>query len=329
MMQAGTNAIIAYGFKAALYFIADNYATLYPGQTWGSTPTNLVELVQTPGYQHILDSSLERVYFKTWTFANGTDGNVFQFVQPFQLDAEYNELKAFCVHLLQNTSGKDFFIQTTESDFDYLGGVDLTKQPVADRAQRLIAFFGARIRAVQDARAEAGPSTSRVFSAIECNRVLDAGRRVYNDILPYLDPDFISLSIYEAIEGWATGLNEAQSIASIDTLVRRVITRVRTEMAKTHGKRKADAWPIYFGEWAWPEARSEFGAVPLDVKKFVVRILTTAQEMGVVSANFWQLWDNVIGPTDGLPVGVYGDHCIQRLDNSITNQGAKLLELLA
>lgn len=348
LLQSSTDAIVGFGFKSAGYFLSPNYkgdiifpglSADYPGQNWGGgpSPTNLTQLVQTPGFQYVLnDSSLQRVYFKTWTFATGIFDTWRDSATSTQLANEYTEIFNLATYLLQNTSGKDFYIQTSESDWAYLGattedarGIPTTQVPT-DRAARAIAFFGNRIKAVSDARATAGKSSSRVFSVVEVNRALDAGNRIHRDVLPYLTPDAISFSIYEAINGWLGGLNQAASLTSIDILVRLVVKQVREEYAKTHGVQAANAMPLYVGEFGWPEKNAAFiaGGGTLDVKAFVTQFLTSAAAAGFQEANFWQCWCNDVGPAGGLPNGVLTDQCMQRSDGTLTNQGQQINTLL-
>ncbi len=335
ILQHGVATIASAGFNSVGLFVTPNYnGTValngradYPGQNWSGTYTSLTTLCQDPAFVTVFaNASISKFFLKTWTFVSGVFDPWRESATEAQILAEYNEFREFGIYLLQNTSNKDFIIQTSESDWAYLG-TTIPETPIPDsRAGRAIAFMDARIRAIRDARIAAGPSTSRIFSAIEVNRVLDPGRRFHRDVLPYLNPDMISLSLYEAINEWVNGLNQAQSLISINQRIRDVVFSVRAEYAKTHGQICADRIPIYVGEFGWPEANGAFDN--LDVAQFVTQVVETCDDINVEQVNFWQLWCNDIGPDAGLPPGVLTDQCIYKEDGSTTVQGAAVLSLL-
>lgn len=340
LIQDGVDAIVGFGFDSIGLFLSPNYSGSvsldghadYPLQTWGSTPTNLTQLIQTPGFSYVINHpSLRKVFLKTWTFYSGIFVPQATHVYTTDLQGEYDEMKALAIYLLQNTSNKEFIIQTSESDFDYMQSVVPTTPIPKNRAQMFIAFYQARLRAIKDARREAGSSTSRIFCAVELNRVLDDNRRLHKDVIPNLSLDMVGLSIYEATSDWYfLGLNQAQALVAIDTQIRLVVQKVRTEYAKVHGNEIAAKLPIFLGEWGFPEKNTRFIPVgDLDPTALARQVLETAADLGLYSANFWQLWCNDLGPAGGVAPGVITDQCIQKEDNSFTYQGTYLLSLLS
>lgn len=328
VLEDGAAGIATFGFENIGLFMTPAYATDYDGQVWGSTPTTLAQLAATGPMQTVWgNSSLSKYFLKTWTFASGIFDPWRESATSVQLAAEYAEQKAFAIWLLQNTSGKDFVITTSESDWAFIGDTVTTLPIPEHRAQRAVAFFDCLIRAVRDARREAGPSTSRVFSCIEVNRVLDPQRRIHRDVLPYLQPDMIALSLYEAINDWIGGIGQAASIASIDTKIRAVVREVRNAYATANGRERAARIPIHIGEFGWPEANTQF--TTLDVGAFIDQVIATCDDLGIATGNFWQFWGNDIGPAGGMPDGVLTEQCVYKQNGSLSLQGQKLQTLLA
>lgn len=334
VLEDGCTQIAAAGFTGIGLFLSPNYAggfnprADYVGEVWGATPTNLTQLLQTTPYQNALSTpGIDRFFFKFWTFYSGIGDPERVSTTPASLAAEYTEIYNAALYLLQNTSGKDFYFQTSESDWAYIGDTDTDADIPYGRAQQFIAFFGCHVAAIRDARAAAGVSTSRVFSAFEVNRALDGGHsRIHRDVLPFISPDAISMSIYEAINDFVF-LNQADSLVSIDTKIRKVVGSIRKEYAKTHGAKAAADMPLFFGEYGWPETNPNMSGH--DPAAFVDQLLTTADAIGVGQANFWQWWCNDLGPAAGAPVGVLSDQCVYRSSPPTPSvQGARLLALV-
>lgn len=303
------------------------YLVNYPGQTWGGTPTNLTQLAQLAPYAAVLARpEFTRYYLGAWTFANGVNDPWKGSLSEAMLQNEYTELYNFCVHLLSTYSNKDFILQTAESDWVIVnnGGqpsfapgnyIDLRL------VDRCVGFYGYRLKAVADAR-KAVASSSRVFSCIETNRVLDNGVRIHTHVLPRLQPDMVSWTSYEAINEWTLpGMNQATAEASMAAKMREVVRRIRTEIRKAQGVR-GDRIPIVAGEFGWPEAHPLFSST-FDAGALCAKFLDTCDELGVYDANFWQLWDNEVyedpAPTHPRRQALYDE------TGAVTAQGAEIL----
>jgi len=172
----GFNAGKTIGFSASKLQLAPNYATVYPTQSWGSTPTTLAELAATTPFQIVFnDSQVKRYYFNTWTFANGTNHPWIVDISRTQLENEYAEIYNLGVYLLGNYSNKTFIINQWEGDWALLGNfIDSTNVPPY-RAERMAANLAVRQKAVNDARKNVR-STSVLLHSVEVNRCLDPSR---------------------------------------------------------------------------------------------------------------------------------------------------------
>lgn len=339
VLQDGVDAIAALGCDTIKLWCSGNFQgdenparPDYPGQSWGSTPTSLTELAQTAPMAYALGKAgITRYYLGTWDFYTGIYDPWKGDITKAQIEAMYAEMYAFCVHLLTTFSGKDFVIQTAESDWAIINnGTQTAFAPgnVIDQRiiDRCVAFYGARIKAIRDAR-ESVVSSSRVLSCIEVNRVLDGGRRIHRDVLPRLDPDEISWTSYEGEDDWVLdGATQESVEAAIAEKTTAVITRIRAELVKAKGPRAANI-PITIGEIGWPERHPLF-AQPggFDVGAFVNVMHTTALALGCKCMTFWSYNDNEVY-TDPAPTHPQGRYLYDE-NGDISAQGTAFLALL-
>lgn len=308
------------GFGGIKLFISPNYGgafeptyrTDYPGQDWADTYTSPVDLIQDPAFVAVFsDVRLTRFFMNTWSFQAGALDNYWiNNITPAQLQAEYDAIYDMAVHLLTTYGGKEFVIQNWEGDWALLGNFDPESPTPSYRTDRMAAFMRARQRAVHDARRDCPTSTSKIFYAIELNRALDHyGVRVNRDVIRFVRPDRVSLSLYEAINDWALGLNQAQAEASIGVHMAEVVRQVREALPGV---------PIYIGEYGFPELQVSF---TLDAGGLVAAVISNADSLGLLDTVFWQLFDNEeISP--GNPRG----YAIYDTSLTLTVQGQKYVD---
>jgi len=338
VLTAGASAIAALGVSTIKLWLSGNYNGAeyaprpdYSGQVWGSTPTNLTQLAQTtPFAATFARAEFTRYFLGTWTFSNGIFDPWKGDAPSSMLASEYTEIYNLCVHLLSTYSGKDFLIQTAESDWALINN---NNQPAFSPTNainlrlvdRCVAFYGTRIRAIADAR-KAVNSSSRVFSAIEVNRVLDGGVRVHTHVLPRLQPDLISWTSYEAINDWTlVGATQSSVELGIETKMREVVTRIRNAIKATQGD-SAERIPIIVGEFGWPEIHPLFVNGTFDAGLLTNKVVSVATALGITECKHWVLWDNEIY-TDPPP-----DHprrqCIYDENGTLSDQGAAIVALI-
>lgn len=172
----GFNAGKTMGFSGTKLQLAPNYASVYPTQSWGSTPTTIAELAATTPFQTVLgDAQVNRYYFNTWTFSNGVNHNWTNNISRTELENEYREVYDLGVHLLSTYSNKTFIINQWEGDWALLGSFNERSEIPPYRAERMAANIAIRQRAVEDAR-KAVSSTSTLLHSVEINRCLDPFR---------------------------------------------------------------------------------------------------------------------------------------------------------
>jgi len=287
----GTDTIRDLGFDTAKIYLTPTYATVYPNQNFGSTPTNLTELAQTAPMVHILgDITLPRIVITTYTFANTVNSPLTD-LTPTNLANEYTEIYNLCVHLLSTYSNKTFILQNAEGDWELLGNVDPGATLDSTKLGRYAAFMKKRIEAVRAAQL-ATSTTSTVQLAIEMNRVLDNfGYRLYRDVLSKAMPDLISLTIYESINTWT---NQAGTEAAIEANLTETVRKIRHALGNTI--------PIYIGEFTWPQDESSFTSHNLNVPALMDKVISVAESLGIKGAIWWQCFDNE-SQSPGVPRG--------------------------
>lgn len=302
------------GFSASKLQLADNYATVYPSMSWGSTPTNLTELASTAPFQTVFaDSQIKRYFLNTWTFSNGTDQSWVTDISRFELEAEYREIYNLGVYLLGNYSNKTFIINQWEGDWSLMGNFNIYTNVPPYRAERMAANISVRQRAISDARKTVS-STSTLLHSVEVNRCLDPfGLRVHRDVFPISRPDIVSFSLYEAINTWG---NQATTEANIQELFTKAIRVV---------KRKVGNYvPMMIGEFGWPENDSGFIFNGLSAGPLIQKVTDIANANNFTDMYYWQIYDNEeLSP--GNPRGYY---LIDRT-GSYSQAGTKYLSLLA
>ncbi len=346
-IQDAIDAIVdTYNCDSIMVFMSPNYkgdiispgAGAYIDQVWGPTVvTDLTTLAQTIPYQYLFTHpDINRIFLKTWTFATsiGDPWRVFA-NQDFIMDAEYGEIKDLTAYLLTNFPNKDFIIQTSESDWSYIGpGFTERPNPIAQgRDRRFTSFADARIRGVEDGRIGITTS-SRVLSGIELNLVLDDPmNRVHNDVLWRLNPDYISLTVYEAINEFLNAtLTQEEVLANIKKNMRRIVKNIRRQLRKHRGQYASNT-QIIVGEWGWPENHPSWldGDVhgnPFSAVAHTDAFLEVCDELGIPFANFWQLWCNdEVDYGDGRGI-VRTDQCVEKEGGARSVTGEYLRQLL-
>jgi hypothetical protein len=305
------------GFTTAKTYLTSDYATKYPNQAWGTAPTTLTGLAQTAPYVALFsDTDFPRHILTTYSFANGIFTPVND-VSPTQLANEYTEVYNLGVHLLSTYSDKTFILQNAEADWELLGGVDPEQSVLPSRVRNFQAFIRVRQRAVRDARA-ATPSSSKVFLAVECNRMLDdKSERMHRSVLTQVKPDIVSLTIYESINTWGT---QAFTEATIESNLRRSAKFLQRHLGNQL---------VMYGEFTWPQDETQFTFHSLDVASLIQKVIDMANTLGVIGVSWWQIFDNE-EQSAGVPrgFGIYSRDGNAATPGPLTDAGTKFTTLV-
>lgn len=299
-----------FGLTGEKLFMAPTYALLYPNQTGFGSPTNLTQLAQSTPFASVFSNpDVTDFYLNCWTFANGV-------ANPWvngtaNLDAEETEIYNLVVHLRNTYPGKRFVLQCWEGDWSLLGDFDAGGPAPHERHQAMVAFYKRWRKAVNEAMA-ATTGTCEVTFAIEINRTLDpAVDRVWYKILGAIQPDAISLSLYEAINTWGSGQAEAE--AYIETLMVRLFKKLQTVLPKVR---------IYLGEFGWPENFTGFTSIGLNAGDLLQKVIDISTNLGYTDVIYWNLFDNTEEPP-----GTLRGYYLIKPDASFSQAAGKFLEI--
>lgn len=315
----GANAAASAGFPGLKIYLTPNYCGNrnpsrpdYNHQSYASTAyTSLAELAADPAYASVFSNpNLSTYYISTWTFFDPAD-NYYQYDLPdWKIEAEYNEIKDATQYLLETYSDKRFVWQNWEGDWQLLNTFNTDAPIPPARVGRYAAYQRARQMGVRDGTRAVSGSSSIAQYAIEVNRAFDDwSDRVHRAVIPLVQPDVVSFSIYEAINGWQAGLSQADAEASIAWLLPRVAQRVA---------RYARHSSFQVGEYGFPERRPDFAGSGLDAGGLVAKVVQTAEQVGFTDCVFWNFWDNE-QQSPGVPVGFY----IYDENGDLGSQGAE------
>lgn len=319
MVYSATDAA-GLGFLGGKWYATPEHATKYPNQAWADTYTNLTDLVQDPAYVTVL-GLFDTHYISTFTFANGVNNDWIHEESDDYLDDEYEEMYDFAVHLL-SYSNKTFYIQNWEGDWALLGIFDEEAIVPAKRSGRMAAFMRKRQQAITDARNAVPNSTSKIYNAMEVNRVLDDfSDRCHSEVAPFVIPDAISFSLYECINTLYTN-DQAASEAEIERRMIEATRRVRAAL-DADGRNASRRVKLYIGEMGWNEDEASFTSKNLNVGQLIQKVLDVAQSLDFVAAVHWIMYDNE-EQSPGVPRG-YG---IRNTSLVLTAQGTKWVSLL-
>lgn len=308
--------------KTIKLFLSSDYSTKYPNQTGWGTVNNLVDLASSAPMATVLgDSRWTDIFLNIFPWWAGfTESNTNYWVNGVTTNGvspatywaqEKTAVQNLAAHLLTTYAGtgKTFYLQNWEGDWQLLNSFVSTDVPKAWWADRMREVFRKRLEGVQTARAASSATGVAVKYGIEVNRALDPGRRVHREILPFLQPDYVSWSSYEVMTvGAVYGGSIAAAKSYIDVGMRRFHAEIR----------KYTNAPILVGEYGWPEL--EINTTTYPPGQMIQQVLDTGDALGWTHALYWQIWDNEAGPR-----GFY----IKKPDTSYSLAGVKHQQLFA
>lgn len=318
----GADAIKALGPRSRTIklWLSSDFTSRYPNQTGWGTVNNAVDLAaSTPMATVIADTQFTDIFLNTFPWWAGfesesltnywingvTTGGV---TPATYLAEERTRTQALAAHLLSTYAGtgKTFYIQNWEGDWQLLNSftpTDVVRPYVADRMR---AVMQARFDGVKAARAASSATGVAVRYGIEVNRALDPGRRLHRELLPLLQPDYVSWSAYEGIVIGIYGSTLQNALSLIDVNMRRFHAEIR----------KYCSSDILIGEYGWPE--NEIDTATFDIGSMIDQTIETGTELGWTHALYWQIYDNEAGPR-----GFY----IRKPDGSLSLAGLKHQQL--
>lgn len=290
----GANLVKTIGFDTIKLELSITYSTIkYINQSFTGSPTTLTQLAQEPAFADVFsDSDFNRYVLTCFSLAHSIDNPWSGQWTKAIGDTLETEMYDLCVHLLSTYSGKEFIIQNWEGDWQLLNSFNPNDGIPRNRLYAYRDYHRRRQRALTRARTNT-VSTSTIYYMMECNRVLDGwGERVHRSVIENINPDIVSLSCYEAVEGWLQGLSQAAFEADIATKLARIVARVRL----------VSNAPIVLGEYGWPIDMPYFVSLGYDVGALWLATINAAISLGIVGQIPWQILDNE-EQSPGVPRG--------------------------
>lgn len=292
--RSATHDIIAYGagLAKAIGFTGMKWewstatTVKYPGTSWVGSPSSLLDLATQPAFAAVFnDSAFERHLINTFSLADTTNNAWASRWQPAIYETEmYN---AACYMLANYPT--TFILQNWEGDWQMLNGFVPNNGIPNERVSAYRDFHRARIRGIRRAQADTPNAVGKIFYCLELNRGLDGwGRRLVRDVIGRdargcIEPDYVGFSMYEAVEGWLQGMNQAQLEADIETKMKRLVRLVRRRLP--HAR-------IAITEYGWPIYDPYFLSLGYDIGALWLRVITVATALGIEGHVPWQLLDN-------------------------------------
>ncbi len=281
----GANLIAEMGFSTlklelSIAFNQDKY-----GYEAFGTPTTLVGLAQQKAFAYTFeDPRFDRYVLTCFSLVEyGNNPWAAEFSKA-NGDAQEEEFYNLAAHLAATYPTKEFILKNWEGDWQLLNGFNpSTAQPQQWRAAYLD-YHRRRQRAVRRAMLDVSAG-GVVKYAIECNRVLDEyGFRVHRDIIPVIKPDMVSLSCYEAIEGWTEAGGGITDQAAIEIDIANKMARIKRRLVQAG---MPAGTPIMIGEYGFPQ-EAPYWPVTLDPVGMMNAVLTNAESLGFEGVIYWQ-----------------------------------------
>lgn len=308
----------AFGYGTIKLELSVAFADKYNHTPWGS-PTTLAELLAEPSMDAVIgDADIERVQFSVFSLAY-PQNNPWAY-QWYDSAADLLETEFYdaCVFLRDeyDGTGKEFIMANWEGDWQLLNAMTRTASVPFLRVNTYTDWHRRRLRAMRKAIADTSGDVTLRYG-LELNRARDRySFRIVSDVLPKLafDPAdcLVSLSHYEAIEGWTEGINTTSALQTdIGAKMTDIFARVR-EYAPANT-------PIIIGEYAWPALASYFAPIGFDMGDLHDTVITTANSLGCEGVFYWQLCDNEeTSPGSGQPLGF----CLYNRDGNNATVGS-------
>lgn len=169
----------------------------------GKKPSTTLELFNSsPEYKKVFDMDFKYIF--TWVHTiTGIDWKMG--INNEQEKLLYDEMFNFATYLLKeyDNSGKSFLIGNWEGDWLLHPNYNRNISPSQEHIQNMTKWFQIRQQAIDDAKRKAVSKNVYLYYYVEVNLVLKGIKGencIAKSILPYVNPDLVSYSSYEAIK---------------------------------------------------------------------------------------------------------------------------------
>ncbi len=261
--------------------------------------TTLTELAQLPSYKQVFEMPFAD--YLMWTNALTTDGKITPYhghMKPEVLAAEYKEIYDLTAYFLTTYSGtgKTFYLGNWEGDWGLLSGAPKKDRKWEedvnpDAPQGMVDYMNIRQRAIDDAKAHTPHHDVQVYFYIECNLVQksihDKKLSVAQNVLPYVNPDFVSYSSYDSTNPGKDLHHDLP--AALDYM-----------QSQLKPKPGLPEKRVFVGEYT----SLSYNQTAQEQDEHMRDIIATSINWGTPFVLYWQLYNNVLN-ADGTPQGCW------------------------
>lgn len=281
----GANLIAGLGFDTIKLEMSVAYSSLkYANQAFG-TPTTLTQLAQEAAFAATFaDVRFTRYVLSAFSLTQGGNNPWAGEFNDANGDSQEAEFYDLAVHLSTTYPSKIFILKNWEGDWQLLNSFNPASSQKREWLAAYVDYNRRRQRAVRRAMRNS-TSGGRVYYALECNRVLDDhGFRVHRDVIPAIRPDMVSLSAYEAIEGWTETGGSLTEQAAIEIDIASKLERMQKRLWMAGMPRTT---PVFIGEFGFPQQAPYFPGT-LDAVGMLDAVINSADSLGYSGEIYWQ-----------------------------------------
>lgn len=183
--------------------LAKNSAKLYGINESIPSKTTLDLFQNNAAYKIVCDLDFKYIFFWVHTLTNvDWKSNINAADEKVLYDEMYN----FASYILKryNNSGKTFFIGNWEGDWLLNANYDANATPSPAALSNMTKWFQIRQKAIDDAKASSTSTNVNMYYYVEVNLVkkgMNGQPCVAQSVVPNVNPDLISYSSYESIQG--------------------------------------------------------------------------------------------------------------------------------
>lgn len=246
------------------------------------------------------------VWYQLWLYSFANRNWAKRDWTDVALEAEYEEVKAWAIHMLETYSGtgKVFMAGNWEGDWVLMGASGCQKpydlegcDPTPEVIERMVQWGQARQRAIDDAREEANAENVFIYYYIEMNLGPQAVRGkpgVTNQVIPAVNPDLVSYSSYSATNAY----KDTEDVEATDKAFHAILDYV-------HGKLSPKDTPamralgfkkrMFIGEFGL-----HYGSTDFELNRFVTRVTSAAMRWGTPFVLYWEFYNIDESDTMGI-----------------------------
>ena len=264
---------------------------------------SLTDLAKENNMKQVLNMDFK--YYQIWAYEfsqytpepDGVkiDTNQIQFINGLS-DRDsalcYREMYDLTSYLLKTYSGtgKIFMLGNWEADWHLFWDYDRTKPANPKTIAGMTRWFRVRQQAIEDAKRNTPHKDVTLYYYIEVNLsdlAVKGKDCVINNILPKVNPDFVSFSSYKTTD---YPLTEAAMDSTLNADLNYIESKMTPKPGITDGKR------LFIGEYGWPEIGQYADQVahrtPEEINQRAKWVIKSSLKWGCPFILWWEMYNN-------------------------------------